>query len=210
MPLYARICAHLMAGASTSREVAEALGAGVLGIVRVMRIMRRYELLHVVSWRQDVPCGIPNEVWGFGPGRDAPAPLTQKGKVSKKLPNYALMPISIETSSFARVVKHLRETCTYHELRDATGLSNSTLAPLVAQLRALGLIHTCEWIRNAHGTPTPILRWGARFSVKEKNASRPAPLGKDPAKRLARQHREKFRNLAHRIVRPVAHVSELR
>lgn len=210
MPLYARICAHLVARAATSREVADALGAGLLGIVRVMRIMRRYELLHVVNWRQDVVCGIPNEVWAFGPGCDAPAPLTQKGKVSKKLPNYATMPISVETSSFACVVKCLRDSCTYHELRDSTGLSNSTLAPLIAQLRSLGLIHTCDWIRNPHGTPTPILRLGARYSTKEKNASRPTPLGKDPAKRIARQHREKFRNLAHRIVRPVAHVSELR
>jgi hypothetical protein len=204
MPLYARILAHLAEGAATAREVSMALGTDILGTVRALRIMRKYELLHVVNWRREVAYGIPNEVWGPGPGRDAPPPLTQKGKVSKKLPNYSTEPISVEVSTFALVVRLMRETCTYHELVEKTGLANSALSPLVAQMRSLKLLHTCEWIRNPHGTPTPILRWGARFSTTERNAPKPQPMGKDPAKRLARQHREKFRNLAFRIASGVA------
>ena len=199
MPLYARICAHLAADVATSRELADALEVGLMGMVKVMRIMRRYRLVYVADWRSEVAYGIPNEVWVMGSRPDAPPPLTQKGYISKKLPNYSLAPISVEAGTFARAVVLLREECTYHDIMEATGLHHSTLGPFIKQLRSLSLIHTCAWIRNQHGTPTPILSWGERYSSAHVNAPRPKRIGKDPVKRLQRQHREKFRDLSMRI-----------
>lgn len=200
MPLYARICARLIEHPATAREVAADMDIKTMGTVRVLRMMRRHGLLRVVDWRREIKHGIPNEVWAFGPGADAPAPLTQKGFVSSKLPVYRATKLNIEVMAFASLVEALREGIDFHALHDSTGICKSTLQPFIRQLRDLKMIHTCDWLRNPFGNPTPIMKLGRRFNNSWVNAPKPAPQGKDDSKRRDRQQRERFRLLTHCVV----------
>ena len=183
MSLYARMIAQVRAKPMTAYEISEALGVAKPCTVRVMRHLHHLRLVFIFGWRQDVWRGPHNELWSFGAGKDAPMPLTTHGKPSKRKPPKTI-PFSVEAYNFAAVIKAMQDGTDLLSLMELTGMSRSTLYPLLHMLRELKMIYTADWHRNDFGNPSPIMMLGQRS-----NASPPKPLGTNPEKRRARQRR---------------------
>ena len=167
--VYFRIMAALP---GTTSELAVALDMQRDNVLDILRRLHGHKLLRIEGWRPPMTGGNTCEVWGIGPGPDAPIPAGRRLRPRA--------PCSFRTGTFNFVLlwRALEDGHTVRSLWELLGLHRVAIYAWLGDAKKLGLVHISGWEQQPQGPAVRIYKLG-----NKRDATYPKPAGKVEANR---------------------------
>lgn len=196
---YADLLAKIMGQPMTAKRAAQGYRARLETVRKLLRLFRDQRLAHISAYVKESKA-TPAAVYAYGFKPDAQMPLTTEGKVSTAVrPKYA-KPIPA-VIAFADIVRNLEQGQTVREISEATGVSPSHLAKLIAYMRSLGIVYICEYQRQNDGYPPAVFKLGSGRNATYPKAM--TPQEKSARSWEARKAKRQMLEIGHALAGPI-------
>lgn len=170
--LYARVLRAVIDGECHALAASAATGVGLNNIRLILRSMHQQGLIHIGAWKGVGVKNVPVKCYAFGPGVDAPPPVsTRSGLPSKHGAKKPFRPRS-EMIAFASILAQLRaEPCSTLTLAERCGVSRRFQYRFLRQLRALNSAYIADHEESTQSRrPTALWSFGiGKADVKRKS-----------------------------------------
>lgn len=169
---YAHLCGILRDQALTIRDLTAAAQMGHVAAYRFVMSMHAMKFAHIEDWLLK-PNSRPLPMFRLGPGDDAPAPTSRRGRriENAPLPKSRLCPGVIPFVNLLRLMDD--SFCSRQEMERETGLHKNTIQTGLETLLALKFIHIGDWgMRPQGGAPIPLFIWGEGVTARKPKRKR--------------------------------------
>lgn len=187
---YSRVLAFLRQSHDAT-EVAEHIGFKLDGVRMLLRRLNAARLIHVCDWTDARPHCAPRPIYLLGDRPDAPAPLTWRGRPSRRREVVGPSPTPRSNLvAFVQLIRALQaDKHTRLELAEESGLNADYVSDAIKYLHAQRMVHVAGWEQSRTGYAAACWSWGKRADVP-----RPAPIERQEiARRYQRDRRQKLR-----------------